>query len=222
LLAPAQVGLLLADGAGRMLSGGASADRVADLMSLQARQHQGPGIDCHNTGQTVLNETIGSACPRWPLFAAAARAAGLGIATAIPLRHRDQAVGVVCILAEDTQTITDVQFSLTQMIARTVAMAIVQRRDTQRTIMLAEQLQHALDSRVLIEQAKGAVAARLSVTPDAAFQLLRAYARRSSRPLAEIAAHVIGGGLPAHVIVAAPETPRRRAALAKQRSRNSG
>jgi AmiR/NasT family two-component response regulator len=87
--------------------------------------------------------------------------------------------------------------------------------------VLARQLQHALDSRVLIEQAKGAVAARLSVTPDAAFQLLRAHARRSSQPLTEIAAHVIGGELPAHVIVAVPET-RRRQALAKQRSRQPG
>ena len=221
LLAPAHVGLLLADGSGRLLPAGASADRIADLMALQARQHQGPGIDSHHSGQIVLNETIESASTRWPLFAAAARAAGLSIASAIPLRHRDEAVGVVCVLAAGGHHMTAAQFSLTQVLARTAAMALAQRRDTQRNIVLAEQLQHALDSRVLIEQAKGAVAARLGVTPEAAFQLLRAYARQASRPLVEIAAEVIGDRLPAHMIVGARDASSRPA-MAKQPQYHSG
>jgi len=85
--------------------------------------------------------------------------------------------------------------SLAQSLARVAAVAILQQRQLRRSAQAAEQFRHALDSRVLIEQAKGAVAARLGITPEAAFELLRAFARRHNHLLTEVAAGTIGGEL---------------------------
>jgi GAF domain-containing protein len=199
LLAPAEVGLLLSDGSDHLVtvSGGG---RIAGLMSLQAQQ-QGSGADGHRIEKTILNETIGVTDARWPAFAAAARTAGLISVSAIPVRHRDQDIGLVCIFATAEHKVSETEFSLATTLTKTAAMAIALRRDARRSVVLAEQLQRALDSRVQIEQAKGAVAARLGVTPEAAFQLLRAYARRTNMSLTAVAAEVIRSELPAHVLV---------------------
>jgi GAF domain-containing protein len=187
-------------------------------MSLQAHQEVS-GADSRRSEKTILNETTQATNARWPALAAATRSAGLGNVSTIPMRHRGQEIGVVCIFAKTEHKISETEFSLAQTLTRTAAMAIALRRDAQRSVVLAEQLQRALDSRVQIEQAKGAVAARLSVTPEAAFRLLRAYARRISQPLTAVAAEVIRGELPAHVLV---QQARAGHADTRQRADHSG
>lgn len=115
---------------------------------------------------------------------------------------------MVSVLRAGQDSLDPAQASLAQSLADAAAVAILQRRELCCTVQAAEQLRHALDSRVLVEQAKGAVAARLGVTPEAAFELLRAFARRHSRPLTEVAAETIGGGLPVSELLAVPQADR--------------
>ena len=100
-------------------------------------------------------------------------------------------------------------------------MAIAQRRELRRSASVAEQLQRALDSRVTIEQAKGAVAARLGITPEVAFALLRGYARQTSRKLVDVAAQTISGELPAHDLVTARDVGRVRSAARQSAGQSS-
>jgi GAF domain-containing protein len=211
LLGPSEVGLLIADDAGLLSVTAASTDRAGDLAWLQARHHEGPGVDSYRTGQSLVNERVPPGPTRWPRFAQAARAAGVGIVSALPMLRRDQTIGVICATAGAERRLNPADVSLAQVLARTAALAIAQQRDLRRSVQAAEQLRRALDSRILIEQAKGAVAARLAITPDEAFVLLRGYARRASRAMAEIADETIRGTLPVHDLVAAHEARRGRA-----------
>lgn len=212
LLTPAEVGLLFADGTGRLeVAEEGSSERVSALVSMQAVSGEGPCTDSHRTGQPVLNEVIATSGRRWPSFAPAASAAGFGIVSALPLRRHGQGIGVICVAAPGMQRLSVADARLAQVLATTAAVTVSQEREFQRSVLTARELQRALDSRVLIEQAKGAAAARLGVTPDRAFELLRVYARRSGRRLAEVAAEVIGNRLPVHDLVAAYQAGQNRA-----------
>ncbi len=210
LLAPAEVAVLLADGDGRLRAVAASTERAHRLMSAEADHGDGPAASCYRTGQPVPGESLAAARMHWPRFAAAARAAGFGIVFCLPLRRRDETAGVVSVLRADQDPLDPALASLAQSLADAAAVAILQQRELRRSARAAEQLQHALDSRVLVEQAKGAVAARLGVTPEAAFGLLRAFARRHSRPLTEVAAETIGGELTLSELVTVPQADRTR------------
>jgi GAF domain-containing protein len=211
LLAPAEVALLIANDVGRLTAAAASTNRARNLASLQARLHEGPCVESHQTGQPVLNELIGTAGTRWPRLAPAAVGAGFGIVSALPMRRREQAVGVICAAAQEEHRLTEADVRLAEVLARTAALGIAQQRDLRRSAEAAEQLRRALESRVVIEQAKGAVAARLGITPHEAFELLRAYARRASRTLAEVAGETIRQELPTHDLVAARGPGRSKA-----------
>ena len=158
----------------------------------------------------MFNESLIVAGGRWPQFAAAARAAGFEIVSSLPIRRHHETVGVINVLGTGEDPLGATETSLAQILAEAAAIAVLQQRALRRNIQTTAQLQHALDSRVLIEQAKGAVAARLGITPEAAFGLLRGFARRHSRLLAEVAGETISGELPAYELVATQKTSRSR------------
>jgi GAF domain-containing protein len=212
LLAPAEIAVLIADDASRLEEAAASTVRAHYLASFEARHGEGPGTDCYRTGRSVLNEPLTRASARWPRFEEAARGAGFGIVSALPMRRHDETIGVVSALGAGEHPFDTAAIGLAQVLAEAAAIAILQQRVLRRSARTAEQLQGALDSRVLIEQAKGAMAARLGIMPEAAFGLLRAFARQHNRTLAEVAGETIRGELPAHEVVAAHEARRSRAA----------
>jgi len=142
--------------------------------------------------------------------------AGLGVVSSLPMHRHGETVGVITVLAVAGHPLGETEISLAEALAEAAAVAILHQRALRRSTQAAEQLQHALDSRVLIEQAKGALAARLDITPEEAFGLLRGFARRNSRPLAEVARATIRGELPAQELLAGDHSGRRRAA--RQRS----
>jgi hypothetical protein len=166
LLSPGEVGLLLADDNGQLRAVAASSD-LSVLAESRGSQH-------------VLNRS---------LRASQALEAGFERVSAFPLLHGDDLVGVAVVLHHGR--IPETLARLAQALTEAAAIALVQRRELRRATTRAEQLQGALDSRVVIEQAKGAIAARLDVTPSAAFELLRGYARRNNLKLAEVCAAAI-------------------------------
>jgi ANTAR domain/GAF domain len=218
LLTPAEAGLLLLSDGADILVPVAGTSHVMRLLEPQKRQNDGFWPYWYRSGQALLNRPISTAGARWPAFVTAARAAGFDTVSVLPVSHRDDALGVACVLAGHGQPVSGSSLSLAQVLVRTAAMAIAHHRELSRNVRTAEQLQRALDSRVLIEQAKGILAARLGSTPDIAFELLRTYARGSSRKLAEVAAAVVQDELQAHVLVAAHEGHRIRAASARPSS----
>lgn len=206
LLAPAEVSLLFVDDTGRLdVAEDGSSDRMSALVSMQGVSGEGPCADSHRSGRPVLNEVLATCARRWPSFARAAMSGGFGIVSALPLRRHGQGIGVICVAAPGEHRLTAADARLAQVLATVAAVTVAREREFRRSLLTARELQHALDSRVFIEQAKGAVAARLGITPDRAFGLLRCYARRSGRRLAGVATEVIGNKLPVHDLVAAYE-----------------
>jgi hypothetical protein len=204
LLAPAEIGVLItADAVSRaptesIVAG--SSIRATDLVRWETLHPGGPCTRCRQTGDPVRDMSLTAQAP-WPLFAAAARSAGFGIVSAVPVRHRDQTIGAVSILGDRGHRLTAEDASLARSLAEAAAIGIQQRRALRGSMRTAAQLQHALDSRVVIEQAKGAVAAWLGVKPGDAFELLRAYSRRTSRRLADVAGEIIRRELPAQKLL---------------------
>jgi GAF domain-containing protein len=145
-------------------------------------------------------------------LAAAARSAGFGAVSLLPVRRREHTVGVISVFSPGPRSLTAADIQLAEIFARAAGVAISLQHELRERTRAAQQLQRALDTRVLIEQAKGATAARLGVSPDTAFDLLRSYARRTSRLLADIARDTMSGELPVHELVAPHQVRHARPA----------
>lgn len=212
LLSPAEVGLLIPAGDGRPAVATGSSERAAGLARLEASGTAGPCTDCCRTGGAVRQESLAAEKTRWREFAAAARAAGLWIVSALPMRHHDETIGAVGVLSARDHLITAADNSLARTLIEAAAIGIVQQRALRRSLQTTRQLQQALDSRVVIEQAKGAVAAWLGCALDEAFGLLRDYSRASSRRLTDVARDVVHGALPAQDLTANGKAARHHPA----------
>jgi hypothetical protein len=207
-LAPAGVCFMLAIKADRLAVTAASSDEVSRLAALQARLNEGPCIDCLRTGHEVLNAAVTTADDLWPDFAPGAGASGFGTLSALPMRSRGQAIGVIFWAAAEARQLAGRDLRELRVLTRMTAITLAQLRDSRRSAMAAEQLQKALDSRVIIEQAKGAVAARLGVSPDRAFELLRGYARQTNITLADVSSQALSNVLSPHDLMTAAGTRR--------------
>ena len=197
LLSPAEVAVLMPARRGHPAVATGSSERAVGLARLEASGMAGPCTECHRAGRAVRQEPLAAAQTRWPEFAAVARAAGLWIVSSLPMRHHVETIGAVGVLSERDHPVPATDASLAQNLIEAATIAIVQQRALLLSLQTTRQLQHALDSRVIIEQAKGAIAAWLGCAPGQAFDLLRAYSRSNNRRLAEVAGDVVEGQLPA-------------------------
>ena len=191
LLEAGEVGLVLSDPQGHLRVMAASTERMRLLELFEVQSREGPCLDCYRDGEAVLNVDLGETGDRWPAFTPMARTAGFVTAHALPLRLRRQVIGAVNIFHTTRVTITDRDVHLAQALADVATIGLLQERAVRHTTDLNEQLQRALNSRVAIEQAKGAVAERAGVDMDMAFGWLRGYARSNNLRLADIAAAVV-------------------------------
>jgi hypothetical protein len=167
--------------------------RILELLELQ--NDEGPCLDCFATGARLYNIDVTSAQDRWPRFAPAAADAGFAVVHAVPLRLRRQVIGALNLFARSRTPLPDGQLAVVQGLADVATIGLLHERAVRDQIVLAEQLQTALHSRILVEQAKGVLSARAGVAVSAAFQLMRNYARRSGRSLTTVAEGVVAGSL---------------------------
>ena len=195
LLDAAEVGLVLADPRGRLRVMASSTERMRMLDLFEVQSNEGPCLECYRSGQPVLNVELDGAQARWPVFTPMARTAGFHAVHALAMRLRDQVIGAVNIFHTAPVTMSDRDVHLAQALADVATIGLLQERALRRATDLSEQLQRALNSRVVIEQAKGVVAERATVDMDTAFTWLRAYARGSNRRLAEVAGAVVDRSL---------------------------
>jgi GAF domain-containing protein len=190
------VGLMLADHHGKLRFMAASNDTGEMLELLQLQNSEGPCLDCFSSGEPVVNADLASASERWSLFAPAAEAAGFQSVHAFPMRLRDETIGALNLFGRTDQAFADHEVVVVQALADIATIALLQERSIARSDALTEQLQGALNSRVTIEQAKGALAQMEGTTPEAAFQRMRANARSTRRRLVDVAQEVMGGTIP--------------------------
>jgi len=184
-------GLLLADHRGRLQVMAASDERAEMLELFQVQAHEGPCQDCFAHGEAVINTDLTQASHRWPTFAPRAVAAGYRSVHAFPLRLRKQTLGALNLFGTDIGRMDSTDIRVVQALADVATIGMLQQRAIQRGDDLTDQLQGALNTRIVIEQAKGMLAQIHATTPDQAFDLLRAYCRRNNVKLSDLAHQVV-------------------------------
>jgi GAF domain-containing protein len=188
-------GLLLADARGTLQLVAASTEQARVVELFQIQNDEGPCLDSYRTGQPVIVPDIadGQATARWPKFAPAAHEMGFAAVHAIPMRLRDQVIGTLNLFGSAPHGLDPAVARAARALVDIATIGILQERASREQGIVAGQLQVALNSRVIIEQAKGILAERLHVTPDHAFLILRDYSRNNNRPLTQLAGDVITG-----------------------------
>jgi len=197
LLDCAEAGLLLADAAGVLRVMASSSERSDALDLLQSQNEEGPCFECYHRGQPVFSEDLEADSGRWPTFAPMAVQNGLRSVQAIPMRVRGETVGALNLFRAEIGRLDEPDMPLGQGMADIAAIALLQERVVRESRGVVGQLQGALNTRVVIEQAKGILAERTHIGVDAAFAQLRAYARERNRRLSDVARDLIDGRLDA-------------------------
>jgi transcriptional regulator with GAF, ATPase, and Fis domain len=194
LLDVAASGILLTDQAGRLDLVAASTERARAVELFQLQHAEGPSLDSYSAGTPVSCPDLATTT-QWPGFAPAAREAGFGAVHALPMRLREETVGVLNLYLAEAGALDADTAELGQALADVATIGILHRRAMRQHEILTGQLQTALNSRIVIEQAKGVLAERLEVGIDQAFATLRAYARDHNLRLAAVARSVTEGTL---------------------------
>jgi GAF domain-containing protein len=192
LIGAAAVGLLLADEHGRLelMAGSDENVRLVELFQLQ--NEQGPCLEAFHSGRPVINVDLGASTDRWPQFAPRATAAGYQSVHAFPLRLREQVIGALNVFG-DTKggDLHNADLAIMQALADVATIGLLQERVIRRGEVLTEQLQAALNGRIVIEQAKGVIAQLHGVSVDEAFAVIRSYTRRNGRRLGDVARLIV-------------------------------
>lgn len=182
-------GIMLADHRGTLQTAAGSGAEPDVLGLFELQNEEGPSLDCFTTGVPVLD--VRTDDPRWPDFGTRARELGYGGTHALPMRLRGRIVGTLALLRAAAGPLDSETVHLAQALADVATISLLQQRSRRDSEVLVEQLQTALTSRIVIEQAKGILAERHAVTVDGAFDVMRAYARSHNLRLAELARRII-------------------------------
>jgi GAF domain-containing protein len=167
--------------------------RLLELFELQ--KTEGPCLDCFATGRVIANTDLATSSDRWPLFTEAALALGFATCHSLPLRLRRQVIGALNLFTVGTEQLSDDQLAIAQGLADIATIGLLHARTVHDQLVLSEQLQTALHSRILIEQAKGVLSAHAGTSVEEAFRLMRTHARRSGNSLTSVADGVVAGSI---------------------------
>jgi GAF domain-containing protein len=190
LLDASAAGLLLADGDGS-LAVVASTTEDGDLVNLmQPLSGIGPIVECYHSGLAVAIDDLAT-LDKWPAFVADATAHGFRSGHVVPLRLRGTVIGALALFRAETGGLSTQDASVVQGLADIATIGILHERAIRESSIAQSQLQRALDSRVIIEQAKGVIAQNRSVDMDDAFRALRDYARNRGLNLRDVAELVV-------------------------------
>jgi hypothetical protein len=213
------VELLTADAAGILLADSqhalqvvASSHEDANVMELlQLQSYQGPCMECYSTGEPVSVPDLADTGGRWPVFMAAV--AKRGAYRSVHARLRGEAIGTMNLFHGQPGALPVADLALGQALADVATIGILSERAIRSREVVTEQLQTALNHRVIIEQAKGVLAHRGNLTMAAAFDRLRGYARNHNARLSEVARKIVETDLAADVL----DAPTVRSPAADQR-----
>jgi hypothetical protein len=176
-----------------VMASSSEAMRVLELFELQA--HEGPCLDCFHAARPVFDADLATDGGRWPRFAEKALVAGFHSVHGLPMRLRGTVIGALNLFRVHPTEMDEIDLDVAQALTDVATIAILQQRAVVEAGVLNAQLHHALNSRIVIEQAKGIVAERKGVSMEAAFVALRNHSRRQHLRLAEVAQGVINGSI---------------------------
>lgn len=191
LLDIASAGLLLADRRGVLHVVAASSERTRNLELFQLQRDEGPCLECWSTGEQVVVDDLRAQQDRWPQFVAAATGAGFESVHALPMRLQENRLGALGLFGTQVGPLAADDLDLAQALAHVASVALVAGRATGDLTVVNEQLQSALSSRVVIEQAKGLLAQIGGLEMDAAFLVLQRYARDGNHRLTDVARRLV-------------------------------
>jgi GAF domain-containing protein len=182
------VGLLLVDpdsGTLDVVASTSEETRIVETMQLGAEA--GPCIECFRTSAVVSVPDIGRAPDRWSAFRDSALQLGFAAVAAVPLHLRTETIGALNLFSDQVGELNGRDVRAAQALADVATIGILHERAVRAGDVLRDQLQGALHSRIVVEQAKGVLAQTHDVGMDEAFRMLRSYARERQRPLADVA-----------------------------------
>lgn len=166
-------------------------ERLGTAPLSELLDEEGPGIDCRNTGEQIVNVLLDEATTRWRGLAPAGLAAGYRTAHAFPFSRRQNMIGTVTILTTEAIPLPDADLRIAGALADVTTISLLNHHLVAGLTETTAQLQGALTSRVIIEQAKGLISARLEIDPSEAFHRLRRYARGNNQRIADVSEQLI-------------------------------
>jgi GAF domain-containing protein len=195
LLDVTAAGILLADEDGNLevTASTSEASRLVEHMQISARS--GPCIDCFTTGSTISVPDIRESPEKWALFRESAAQQGFSSVFALPMRLRETTIGTLNLLRAETGGLNERDVRAAQALADVATIGIMHARSLRESDLVRSQLQRALNSRIVIEQAKGVLSQTNSVTTDEAFKLMRRYARSQGVLLSVVAERIVARDL---------------------------
>lgn len=202
LLAVDAAGLVLADERGALQVMSSSTDHAHELELLQLRSQEGPCVEAYRSCASVDAGDLARHGHRWPRFAARARELGIHGVHALPLCCRTSALGALNLFATTPRELPAADLQAAQALADVATTVLLQQRTLDEAHRVTEQLQTALDNRVIIEQAKGSLSERGGISADEAFARLRRYARARSLKVTDVAHAVMSDTVDATVLLA--------------------
>ena len=209
VLGATAAGVMLASPEGSLRMAAASSEELRIVELYAAQSQEGPCIDCHRTGTQVVNVDLTQAQDRWPEFAPRAVEAGFRSVHALPMRLRGQTIGVLNMFHATPGRFDAEDILAAQAFADMATISLLQNRAAREAQIVNEQLNTALNSRIVIEQAKGIIAESSKVDMAEAFQRLRSHARTLHLMLSDVARAVIDGTLPATDLSLPVRTPNQ-------------
>jgi transcriptional regulator with GAF, ATPase, and Fis domain len=206
LLDVASAGLLLADSHGVLHVLAASSQRTHHLEVFQVQREEGPCLDCYRDAAMVVVDDLEQAADRWPQFVKAARMAGFASVHALPMRMRDNVLGALGLFGTTIGLLNEEDLNLGQALADVASVALIQDKVAADRTAVNEQLQTALTSRVVIEQAKGVLAQQGNLDMTQAFAVLRRYSRDHNLKLTDVAQATVTRSLSAQQLISYVES----------------
>ncbi|PYY55043.1 hypothetical protein DEJ17_13715 [Curtobacterium sp. MCSS17_011] len=189
-----EAGIVLADRSGVLQVIASTSERSSEAEEAQLGTNEGSCLDCYRTGTTIDVPDVSTHETEWPAFSATMRERGLQGTFAEPILLRDRTMGSLCIFADHTRGHSDQDVVLMQLLADAASAVLVRQRDRGASVTIEDQIEDALEARVLLEQAKGALAYRRGIRMDEAFQVLRRAAAGAGRGIRALADDVVHRG----------------------------
>lgn len=191
ILDSADADIMLASDSGDLEVVASSSECVRRIEHSQIGVGDGPGLAAYRSGRAISIADISESAHRWPLYSRDAREAGYATVHAVPMRLRKETIGALSLFRTTAGPMAPDDAAAAQALADAATIGIIHERAFREADLTRQQLQRALDSRVIIEQAKGLLAHAHDVDVDAAFHILREHARMTNQRLHDVAISVV-------------------------------
>lgn len=188
-------GVLLVSAGNELQFVASSSESLKGLELFQIQTNEGPCVDCFRSGEPVVNLSLADSHSRWPVFTPKALEKGFRSVHSLPLRLRGRTIGALNLFRSNQGPMRDEDVAIAQGLADVATIAILQHRSSLDAVVLNEQLSTALDSRIIIEQAKGVISESTHCTMIEAFERLRGHSRNHNTRLTEVARGIVEGSV---------------------------